>query len=146
MIRLCSLAGYSPTSSDPAWGDLPGYPAGQLLPAKALRETRKFDVDGGHLRLCRRVYTGLRDLGKSVQWPAGITSALPLGRKEGGGLLTLLRGWSRGILTSVLWTLCAGPGLPCTAQVEQLASGGGHFLLQKPVVLRYFLAFDLHGL
>lgn len=103
-------------------------------------------MDGGHLRLCRQVHTGLRDLGKSVQWPAGITSALPLGRKEGGGLLTLLRGWSRGILTSVLWTLCTGPGLPCTAQVEQLASGGGHVSLQKPVVLRYFLAFDLHGL
>lgn len=88
-------------------------------------------MDSGHLRLCRQVHTGLRDLGKFAQWPAGITLALLLVRKEGGKLLTLLCGWSRGILTSVLWTLCASPGLPCTAQVEQLASGGGHVLCRS---------------
>lgn len=90
MIRLCSLEGYSQTSSDPAWGDLPWYPAGQLLLAEALRKARKFDMDGEHMRLCRQVHSRLRDLGKSAQWPAGITSALSLERKEGEGLLTLL--------------------------------------------------------
>lgn len=42
-------------------------------------------------------------------------------------------------------SLCR-PWPPLTAQVEQLANGGGHVSLQKLVVLRYFLAFDLHGL
>lgn len=37
IIRLSSLAGYSQMSSDPAWGNLPWYPASQQLLAKALQ-------------------------------------------------------------------------------------------------------------
>lgn len=87
------------------------YPGTLLVNSSWLRCFRETQMV--EMRVCRQVHSRLRDLGKSAQWPVGITSTLPLGRKEEGGLLSLLCGWSRGILTSFLWTLCR----PSTAQI-----------------------------
>lgn len=55
---LCTLASYSQMSSDPAWGDLPWYMLVSRSWIRHFRETQKFDMDGGHLRLCRQMHTG----------------------------------------------------------------------------------------
>lgn len=61
IIRLCSLAGYSQMSSDPAWGSLPWYPASQQLLAKSLQgDPAGGGETAGKCTLCLGTWESLR--------------------------------------------------------------------------------------